>query len=48
MKSKLEAAEIALSAGIPMVLTHGSDPAVLYSVLDGSARGTYFTPERDV
>ena len=48
MKSKLEAAEIALSAGIPMVLTRGSDPDVLYSVLDGSARGTYFTPERDV
>ena len=42
MRSKLEAAQIAGSAGIPMFLAHGAEPEVLYSILEGKARGTYF------
>lgn len=46
MRSKLEAAQIAGAAGIPMFLAHGAEPAVLYSILEGKARGTYFAAEK--
>ena len=45
MKSKLEAAIIASRAGIPMFLAHGENPEILYDILNGKARGTYFAAE---
>ena len=42
MQTKLEAAAIATSAGIPMFILNGKNPEVLYRLLDGERVGTYF------
>jgi len=42
METKIEAAKTAASMGIDMVLANGSDPAVLYDILEGAEIGTYF------
>lgn len=44
MSTKLEAARIALGAGIPMFILNGKDPTVLYDLLEGKPLGTYFAP----
>ena len=44
METKIEAAKVATAAGIDMVLANGSDPAVIYEILEGAAKGTYFSP----
>ncbi|MCC8016103.1 MAG: glutamate 5-kinase [Clostridiales bacterium] len=40
--TKIKAAEIAVSAGIPVVITNGSRPTDLYHILQGKPVGTYF------
>lgn len=40
--TKIKAAEIATSAGVPVVIMNGSKPTDIYKVLDGKAIGTYF------
>ena len=42
MKTKLRAAEIAVNAGIDMIIANGSDPKLLYNVIDGKPFGTRF------
>ena len=42
MATKLSAAKIVLAAGIPMVITCGQDPRVLYDLLEGKPVGTLF------
>ena len=42
MSAKLEAAKTAFSMGIDMVLINGSDPFILYDVLEGKEIGTFF------
>lgn len=42
MQAKLIAAQMLHSAGIPMMIVQGTDPEILYNVMDGTARGTYF------
>ncbi len=42
MKTKLRAAEIAVSAGIDMIIANGSEPNLLYNVIDGKPFGTRF------
>ena len=42
MGAKLVAAQMVTSIGLPMFITNGSNPEILYDVLDGKARGTYF------
>ena len=42
MVAKLESAQTATAAGIPMIILNGADPDILYSVFDGEFRGTYF------
>ena len=42
MQAKLIAAQMLADAGIPMMIVQGTDPEVLYKVMDGSAKGTYF------
>ncbi|MDD6806955.1 MAG: glutamate 5-kinase [Oscillospiraceae bacterium] len=37
MKTKISAAEIAVSAGIDLVITNGQNPSVLYDIVDGKA-----------
>lgn len=44
MKTKLEAAEIAMQSGIPLVIANSRRKNVLVDVLDGRNVGTYFKP----
>ena len=46
MKTKLHAAEIAMDAGIDMVIANGSRPEVLYRITQGDAIGTRFVGKR--
>jgi len=46
METKIEAAKAAMSMGIDMVLANGSDPAVIYDILEGQETGTYFRAPR--
>ncbi len=47
MITKIRAAKIAGNAGIPMIITNGSDPEILYRITDGEHVGTYFVPRKD-
>ena len=40
--TKLKAAEIATSAGVPVVIMNGEKPSRIYKVLDGKSVGTRF------
>ena len=42
MATKLKAAQIANQAGIDMIIANGSDPDILYHIMDGIAVGTRF------
>ncbi|MCX8171372.1 MAG: glutamate 5-kinase [Candidatus Bathyarchaeota archaeon] len=44
MKTKLEAAEIAMQSGIPLVIANSRRKNVLIDTLDGKNPGTYFKP----
>ncbi|MEW5785507.1 MAG: glutamate 5-kinase [Bacillota bacterium] len=46
MVTKLQAAEMATSSGIGMVIANGTIPAVLHRILDGEQVGTYFYPQK--
>lgn len=43
MITKINAAEIAMNAGIDMAILNGRNPAVLYDLLDGKQVGTVFS-----
>ncbi|MBE6588038.1 MAG: glutamate 5-kinase [Ruminococcaceae bacterium] len=47
MVTKIRAAEIAGAAGIPMIITNGADPEILYRIVDGERIGTYFVPRKE-
>ncbi|MBQ6613697.1 MAG: glutamate 5-kinase [Clostridia bacterium] len=42
MQAKLLAAQMTAAAGIPMMIVNGTDPEILYNVMDGTAKGTFF------
>ena len=42
MAAKIKAAKIAGDAGIPMIIANGTDPHILYDILAGEERGTFF------
>jgi glutamate 5-kinase len=46
MRSKVVAAEMATAAGIPVVITGGTDPAAVAAALSGRRTGTRFHPQR--
>ena len=46
MVTKLNAAQIAMEAGIPAVIMNGAQPFRLYDLFDGRPRGTLFEPAR--
>ncbi len=46
MATKLAAAKIVTSAGIPMFIMNGKNPAILYDLMDGKHVGTYFTANK--
>ncbi len=45
MITKLHAAEITMKSGIPMIITNGDDPSVLYDIVSGKSVGTLFKAE---
>jgi glutamate 5-kinase len=47
MVTKLQAAQKAMAAGIPMVITDGRSPGGLAAALRGEPVGTYFAPRAD-
>lgn len=47
MVTKLHAAQIALSAGIPTVIMNGNNPKKLYDLLEGAPVGTLFEKEAE-
>lgn len=48
MVSKIEAAQIAVEAGIPLVIALGSDPSIVPRLVDGQPLGTLFHPNKKV
>jgi glutamate 5-kinase len=46
MRSKVVAAEMATAAGIPVVITGGTDPVAVAAALSGRRTGTRFHPQR--
>ena len=46
MKAKIDAAIIASSAGIPSMIVNGANPEILYDIMNGEARGTFFAVEK--
>ena len=46
MQTKLDAAEIAMSAGVDMVITNGSAPELIYDIAAGADIGTRFCAAR--
>lgn len=47
MSAKLKAAKIVTEAGIPMFVLDGSDPDILYRLMDGACVGTYFRARKN-
>ena len=47
MVTKLQAAQKAMAAGIPMVIARGRSPGVLGALVQGEPIGTYFRPRTD-
>lgn len=45
MVTKLRAADIAMKAGIPVIIANGSNPDILYDITDGKKTGTLFVPK---
>ncbi len=48
MISKIEAAQIAVEAGIPLVIAHGQDPAIVERIVAGAPEGTLFHPHKKI
>lgn len=46
MEAKLKAAKMVTEFGIPMFIMNGSDPEILFKLLDGERVGTYFAAKR--
>jgi len=46
MKTKLQAAELAMSQGIDTIITNGNNPSALYEIIDGNPIGTMFLGRR--
>jgi glutamate 5-kinase len=47
MQAKLISAKMASEAGVPTFVANGLNPEILYDIIDGKAKGTYFAPCKD-
>lgn len=45
MQTKIQAAKISVSSGIPMIIAQGKDPAIIDDILEGRDVGTLFLPK---
>lgn len=48
MNSKIQAADIATRAGIPLIIANGADPSILGAIMRGEEIGTLFHPQRQI
>ena len=46
MQAKLISARMAGEAGVPTFVANGENPSVLYDIVKGEAKGTYFVPKK--
>ncbi|MBE0655072.1 MAG: glutamate 5-kinase, partial [Bacteroidales bacterium] len=46
MSSKIAAARLCAEHEVDMVITNGSDPAIIYDVLEGKDKGTLFLSKK--
>lgn len=46
MKSKIQAAKIATSSGVPMIITQGKNPQKISEIIEGQQIGTFFSPAK--
>ena len=46
MGAKIQAADVATRAGIPVVVASGDNPAVITRILSGMSAGTLFLPSQ--
>ena len=46
MATKIHAAEMCMTGGVDMIIANGSNPKILYDVLEGEGRYTYFKGKR--
>ena len=47
LATKIKAAELVTSAGIPMYIVNGENPEIIYDITDGKQCGTYFEANSD-
>ncbi len=47
MLAKLNAAQIAMDAGLDMIVANGAHPEILYDIIDGKATGTRFLAKKE-
>ena len=47
MQAKLISARMAGEAGVPTFVANGENPEILYDIINGNAKGTYFVPLKD-
>ncbi len=45
MLAKLEAASMCVCCGIPMIIANGANPEILYDIMKGEYKGTFFSAE---
>lgn len=48
MITKIQAARIAVKAGIPMIIANGDRPEIIYDLMDGKTVGTFFSAEKAI
>lgn len=46
MLAKLQAAEMCVNEGIPMIIANGANPEILYDIMENNYRGTFFASKK--
>ena len=46
MLAKLEAASMCVCCGIPMIISNGANPEILYDIMENNYKGTFFLAKK--
>lgn len=46
MLAKLEAAKMCIESGIPMIISNGANPEILYDIMENNYKGTFFSASK--
>ena len=46
MLAKLEAAKMCIESGIPMIISNGANPEILYNIMENNYKGTFFSASK--